>query len=52
MRLTIENYIIVEKVYISMMETVDGAFVTKHAKYCDDKSIYDVNAEKSTSSFC
>ena len=52
MRLTIENYLIVEKVYISMMETVDGEFVTKHVKWGDDKSIYDANDEKFISYSC
>jgi len=32
MRLIFENYIIVKKVYISMMETIDSEFATKHAK--------------------
>ena len=32
MRLIFENYIIVKKVYISMMETIDSEFVTKHVK--------------------
>jgi len=31
---------IMEKVYISMIETVDSEFVMKHAKWGDDKSIY------------
>ena len=52
MRLIFENYIIVKKVYISMMETIDSEFVTKHAKKGNDKSIYDVNDKKSTSSSC
>ena len=43
---------IVAKVYISMMETVDSEFVTKHAKLGDDKSIYDANDEKSNFSSC
>ena len=37
----------VEKVYINMMKTVDSK---KHAKWDDDKSIYDANDEKSTTS--
>ena len=52
MELTIENYMIVEKVYISMIEIVNSEFVTKHAKWSDNKSIYDANDEKFTSSFC
>ena len=43
---------IVTKVYISMMETVDSEFVTKHAKLGEDKSIYDANDEKFTFSSC
>ena len=43
---------IVTKIYISMMETIDSEFVTKHAKQGDDKSIYDVNDKKSTFSSC
>jgi len=49
MGLTIENYMIVEKVYISMIETVDSEFVIQHTKWGDDKLIYE---EKSTSSSC
>ena len=52
MRLTIENYMVVEKIYISMMEIVDSEFVAKYAKLNDDKSIYDANDEKSTFSSC
>ena len=52
MGLTIENYVIVKEVYISMMKTVDSEFVTKHTKLGDDESIYDANDEKSTSSSC
>ena len=52
MELTIENYMIMEKVYISMMEIVDSEFVTKHAKWDDDKSIYNANDEESTFSSC
>ena len=52
MELIIENYMIMKKVYISMIETVDSKFVTKHAKWGDDKSIYDINDEKSTTSSC
>ena len=52
MGLTIENYMIVKKVYISMIEIVNDEFFTKHAKWGDDKSIYDTNDEKFTSSSC
>ena len=52
MELTIEKYMIVKKVYISMMEIVDSEFVIKHAKLGYDKSIYDANNEKSTFSSC
>ena len=52
MRLTIEDHVIVKKVYISMMEPVDSKFLTKYAKWGDDKSIYDANNEKSSSSSC
>ena len=41
-----------EKVYVSMMKIVDSEFVIKHVKWGDDKSIYDANDEKSTSSSC
>ena len=30
--LIIENYMIMEKIYISVKETIDSEFVTKHAK--------------------
>jgi len=46
------NYIIVEKVYVSMMKTLDSELGIKHAKWDDDKLIYDVNDEESTSFFC
>ena len=52
MGLTIENYMILEKVYISVMVTIDNEFVTTVTKWADNKSIYDANDEKSTSSFC
>ena len=35
-----------------MIETVDSEFVTTVTKWADNKSIYDANDEKSTSSFC
>ena len=41
MRLTIENYMTVQKVYISMMNTVNSKFVKKQAKWGNDKLIYD-----------
>jgi len=31
---------------------IDSKFVTKHAKWGDHKSIYDINDEKFTSSSC
>jgi len=43
---------IMKKVYISMIETVDSEFIAKHAKWSNDKSIYDASDEKSTSSSC
>ena len=52
MGLKIENYMIMEKVYISMMETVDSEFVTKHAKWGDDKSIYDSNDKNPPPKIC
>ena len=52
MRLPIENYVIMEEVYISMMETVDNEFGIKHTKWDDDKLIYDANDEESTSFSC
>ena len=38
MGLTIDNYMIMKKAYISMMETINTEFVTKHAKRGDDET--------------
>ena len=49
MWLTIENHIIVEEVYISMIDILGSELGTKYVKLDDDKLGYDVSDEESTS---
>jgi len=47
-----ENYIIVEENYISMIDTLGSKLDIKYAKLDDDKFSYDANNEESTSFSC